>query len=197
MKRILVLSETTKFSILDDITENPYKAKVVYPIDLKTIIARVENGYYRSHLAVKYDIKFLESNIRKLVKSVKRNPSLRFDSEDARNLKHNAKFVTALCLRFIDSHDCINPLDLYESNEEYIETHEVKCYSAKRVHLNLVRKADIANTAKRLHFEPNDLRSYKRKNTQTISHSNTRSSDKEVITLSGNQSFNQVSHELN
>jgi hypothetical protein len=116
--------------------------KIVYPIDLKTIISRIENGYYRRHLAIKYDIKFLESNVRKLIKSVKHDEIFKFDPNIAKHLKRNAKKVVALCLHFADNHECEDPLELYNGIDDYLEKKDVKCYSAKRVHLNLVKKAD-------------------------------------------------------
>ncbi|CAG2115092.1 unnamed protein product, partial [Medioppia subpectinata] len=140
LKIILTMEKTREFCILDDLTESRYRDKILYPVDMKTFIARVENRFYRRHLAIKYDLKFMEANIRKLVKSVKRDPEFRFDELIAKRLKYHTKFVTALSLLFIDTHDCKNPYDLYPNIDEYLETHDVKCYSAKRVHLNLVKK---------------------------------------------------------
>ena len=134
------MDKCSQFPILQDVTDSRYLPKVLYPIDMKTLIARVEQHFYRRHSAIKYDIKFMEANVRKLVKSVKRDPDYRFDEQIAKRLKYNAKFVTALCLVFADTHDCHNPYDLYPHIDDYLETHDVKCYSAKRVHLNTRKK---------------------------------------------------------
>ena len=107
---------------------------------MKTFISRVENNFYRRHSAIKYDIKFMESNIRKLIKSVKRDPEYRFDETLAKRIKYHTKFVTALSLVFIDTHECTNRYQLYQNIDDYLETHDVKCYSAKRVHLNKINK---------------------------------------------------------
>ncbi|XP_054158495.1 uncharacterized protein LOC128956807 [Oppia nitens] len=136
LKIILMMDKTQEFPILADLTDNRYREKILYPIDLKTLIARVENRYYRRHSAIKYDIKFMESNIRKLVKSVRRDPDYRFDAEIGRRLKYHTKFVVALALLFIDTRDCRNPYDLYHNIDEYLETHDIKFYSAKRPNMN-------------------------------------------------------------
>ena len=134
------MDKTTEFPILQDLTDSRYREKILYPVDMKTFIARIENHFYRRHSSIKYDIKFMEANIRKLIKSVKRDPEYRFDELIAKRLKYHTKFVTALCLLFIDTHDCTNPYDLYPNIDDYLETHDVKCYSAKRVHLNMKKK---------------------------------------------------------
>ena len=134
------MDKTTEFPILQDLTDSCYREKILYPVDMKTFISRIENHFYRRHLAIKYDIKFLEANIRKLIKSVKRDPEYKFDEAVAKRLKYHTKFVTALCLVFIDTHDCEDPYDLYPHIDNYLETHDVKCYSAKRVHLNQRKK---------------------------------------------------------
>ena len=134
------MDKTVEFPILQDLTDSRYRDKILYPVDMKTFIARIENRFYRRHQSIKYDIKFMEANIRKLVKSVKRDPEYRLEETIAKRLKYHTKFVTALCLLFIDTHECKNPYDLYPNIDDYLETHDVKCYSAKRVHLNMRKK---------------------------------------------------------
>ena len=60
-----------EFSILGDLTDSRYRDKILYPVDMKTFISRVENNFYRRHSAIKYEIEFMESNIRKLIKREK------------------------------------------------------------------------------------------------------------------------------
>jgi hypothetical protein len=137
---IYKMDKAEEFPLIQDVTGSRYLPKILYPIDMKTLIARVDNRYYRRHSAIKYDIKFMEANIRKLIKSVRRDPEFKFDEQLARRLKYHTKFITALCLVFIDTHNCHNPYDLYPHIDDYLETHDVKCYSAKRVHLNTRKK---------------------------------------------------------
>ncbi len=67
--------------------------------------------------------------------------------------------MVALCLHLTDIHECENPLELYYGIDDYLEKKDVKCYSAKRINLNLVRKTDIAKRNKRLRLASKTLSS--------------------------------------
>ncbi|CAF0767086.1 unnamed protein product, partial [Didymodactylos carnosus] len=77
-----------------------YHIVIPYPIDLKTIKDRIDNGYYRRENAVKWDVKKIEEN----AKAFNEKGSLIIDQ---------ATIVTKVILKYIDNNQCNDIMEIY------------------------------------------------------------------------------------
>ncbi|KAF8777958.1 PH-interacting protein like [Argiope bruennichi] len=104
--RIMELSIAESFVAPVDLNLYPSYAIVVeYPMDLGTIKARVQNRFYRRLDAIKFDVRYIEIN------------ALKFNEPGSRIVKQ-AKCVVDLCIRFINSSHCTDPMVLYNDMME-------------------------------------------------------------------------------
>ncbi|CAL1275181.1 unnamed protein product [Larinioides sclopetarius] len=104
--RIMELSIAESFVAPVDLNLYPSYAIVVeYPMDLGTIKARVQNRFYRRLDAIKFDVRYIEVN------------ALKFNEPGSRIVKQ-AKCVVDLCIRFINSSHCTDPMVLYNDMME-------------------------------------------------------------------------------
>ncbi|XP_035213977.1 PH-interacting protein-like isoform X2 [Stegodyphus dumicola] len=106
LTRIMELSIAEPFVAPVDLNLYPTYAIVVeYPMDLGTIRARAQNRFYRRLDAVKFDVQYIEINAQK------------FNEPTSRIVKQ-AKCVVDLCLKFINSPNCRDPMVLYHEMME-------------------------------------------------------------------------------
>lgn len=101
LAKIMELGPAEPFAIPVDLDDMPiYGITIPYPIDLSSIKARVENQFYRRVDAIKFDISFIEINARKF-------------NEPGSEIVKKAKIVKEVCIRFIESINCLDPLSIY------------------------------------------------------------------------------------
>ncbi|UXI21639.1 hypothetical protein NH340_JMT07582 [Sarcoptes scabiei] len=107
--RIIQFSYAEDFAVPVDLNIHPiYAMMIPYPMDLSTVMARLETGYYRRIDAIKFDIKFIESN------------ACLYNVPESEIVK-KAKIITECCLRFIDDSSCYDPLPIYnEVSANYV-----------------------------------------------------------------------------
>ena len=72
---------------------------VAYPMDLSTIKARIENGFYRRVTALQWDVRLIHAN------------AIIFN-EPGSTIVRNANVLTEALLKFIKDHDCVDPLPI-------------------------------------------------------------------------------------
>lgn len=112
LEKIMETSWAEIFNAPVDLNEYPdYATMIAYPIDLNTIKERLNNRFYRSIDAVRFDVKFIQNNAQLY------------------NLPHsmisrNARLVTALCLQFIDRSDCQDPAVIQHEIQQNKEMYE-------------------------------------------------------------------------
>ena len=117
--KIMQTSWAEYFNAPVDLNEYSDYAKIIaYPVDLNTIKARLENRFYRSIDAVKFDVNFIERNAR-------------IYNEAYSMITRDAKIVTYLFREFINRLDCEDPTviqqeiqknkDMFESTESEFE----------------------------------------------------------------------------
>ncbi|UYV80695.1 BRWD3 [Cordylochernes scorpioides] len=110
LEKIMQLSIAEPFSVPVDLSVYPdYPNVVEYPMDLNTIKSRLENRYYRAVYyrrleAIKFDIRFIETN------------ALKFNQPNSA-IVLKAKQVVNLVLSFIGRVDCDDPMVLYQSRQ--------------------------------------------------------------------------------
>ncbi|KAF0296758.1 PH-interacting protein [Amphibalanus amphitrite] len=84
-----------------DLNRYPTYAQIVeYPIDLSTIKARLENGFYRRITAVQFDVRYLASNTEKF-------------NQPHSTIVRSARIITDVCLEMIGDSTCHDPTPLY------------------------------------------------------------------------------------
>ncbi|XP_043242655.1 PH-interacting protein-like [Amphibalanus amphitrite] len=84
-----------------DLNRYPTYAQIVeYPIDLSTIKARLENGFYRRITAVQFDVRYLASNTEKF-------------NQPHSTIVRSARIITDVCLEMIGDSTCHDPAPLY------------------------------------------------------------------------------------
>ncbi|GFU01912.1 PH-interacting protein [Trichonephila clavipes] len=106
LARIMELNISESFVAPVDLNLYPSYAIVVeYPMDLGTIKARVQNRFYRRLDAIRFDVRYIEIN------------ALKFNEPGSRIVKQ-AKCVVDLCIRFINSSHCSDPMVLYSEMME-------------------------------------------------------------------------------
>ncbi|XP_076307639.1 PH-interacting protein-like [Tachypleus tridentatus] len=111
LEQIMELAIAEPFIVPVDLNLYPDYALVVeYPVDLSTIKARLENHFYRRHEAVKFDVTFIERNARKF-------------NEPSSQIVKQASIVTELLLQFINTTDCVDPMQLYQKIMETQQLH--------------------------------------------------------------------------
>lgn len=99
---VMELSIAEPFAVPVDLNSYPMYARVVaYPMDLTTIRTRLENRFYRRVEAIKFDVRFIETNAKKF-------------NEPQSKIVQKATLLVELLLRFIDDHSCRDPLKLYQ-----------------------------------------------------------------------------------
>lgn len=118
LTRVMELAIAEQFLVPVDINEYPTYATVIeYPIDLSTIKARFENGFYRRLIAAQFDIRCLATNAEKF-------------NDKRSTIVKRARILTELCLRIL--RNCSEYVDVarmyhrlngsYDSSESEEET---------------------------------------------------------------------------
>lgn len=102
VSRIMELSIAEPFAAPVDLNAYPMYGRIVaYPIDLTTIRTRLENRFYRRLDAVRFDVRFLETNAKKF-------------NEPNSKIVQKAELLTKLLLQFINNQSCQDPFKLYQ-----------------------------------------------------------------------------------
>lgn len=97
LEKIMQTSWAEYFTVPVDLNEYPdYANLIAYPIDLTTIKSRLENKFYRSLDAVKFDVSYIQKNAK-------------IFNEAHSMITKNAKILNYLCIQFIDRHDLQDP----------------------------------------------------------------------------------------
>lgn len=87
-----------------------YGIIIEYPIDLSTIKARLENGYYRRINALQWDIRHIESNAKKF-------------NEDGTSISRSASIITETLLQFIGNKECRDPMPILDRLSHGLKFH--------------------------------------------------------------------------
>ncbi|CAG2169043.1 unnamed protein product, partial [Oppiella nova] len=125
LTQIMALTEWKEVAKVFNHMDGEYVGEVAYPIDLDVIKARVDNKFYRRQAAIKYDLKFIESNA-----------SLLNADEDSL-LVRSARIVTSICLKFIDDKKATDIKDIYDKvMADHSHLNKIKYHSCTRPYLN-------------------------------------------------------------
>ncbi|OTF70515.1 hypothetical protein BLA29_004885 [Euroglyphus maynei] len=90
-------SHAEEFSAPVDLNQHPlYAMTIPYPMDLSTIMSRLQSNFYRRLEAVKFDVRFIESN------------AALYNMPESLIVK-KAKIITECFLRFIEDSECQDP----------------------------------------------------------------------------------------
>ncbi|XP_025097468.1 PH-interacting protein-like isoform X2 [Pomacea canaliculata] len=99
---VMMHSVAEPFNAPVDLNAFPLYAYIIeYPIDLSTIKARLENGYYRRISALQWDVRHIERNAKKF-------------NEDGTPISRSAAIVTETILRVISDTNCRDPMPILE-----------------------------------------------------------------------------------
>ncbi|KAL8619065.1 hypothetical protein ACOMHN_020763 [Nucella lapillus] len=102
LEAVMGHSAAQPFNAPVDLSAFPLYAVIIeYPIDLSTIKARLENGYYRRINALQWDVRHIESNAKKF-------------NEDGTPIFRSAGIVTDTLLKFIGDPSCQDPMPSLE-----------------------------------------------------------------------------------
>ena len=85
-----------------------YASTVEYPMDLSTIIARLDNRFYRRTLAVEFDVRYIFTNACKF-------------NQPKSDIVRSASVITDLCLEIIRNRDAVDVQVLYKQLLEKYE----------------------------------------------------------------------------
>lgn len=95
--RVMEFSHAEEFAAPVDLNQHPlYAITIPYPMDLSTIMSRLRSNFYRRLEAVKFDVRFIESN------------AALYNMPESLIVK-KAKIITECCLRFIEDSECQDP----------------------------------------------------------------------------------------
>ncbi|KAH9415597.1 Bromodomain and WD repeat-containing protein 3, partial [Dermatophagoides pteronyssinus] len=95
--RVMEFSHAEEFAAPVDLNQHPlYAMTIPYPMDLSTIMSRLRSNFYRRLEAVKFDVRFIESN------------AALYNMPESLIVK-KAKIITECCLRFIEDSECQDP----------------------------------------------------------------------------------------
>ena len=125
LTQIIQLNEYKQLMAVFDASKPHYVNTVPYLINLDIIRSRVQNQFYRRHAAIKYDIKFLESNAGLM------------DPNEETDLVRNARIVVSVCLKFIDKHKATDIQYIYNKViEDPNSLYKIKYYASVRHRIN-------------------------------------------------------------
>ena len=105
LSQVMSLFESGHFTALADLNLYPFYALVVeYPIDISTIIKRLNNRFYRRESAVQFDANYIFTNASKFCQP---------NSNDFRS----ASIITDLCQEIIRNRDAVDVKAIYQELE--------------------------------------------------------------------------------
>jgi len=132
LEKIMQIAWSEYFIAPVDLNDYPLYATIVaYPIDLSTIKTRLENRFYRSIDAVKFDVSFIERNARLF-------------NESHSIITKNSKYVTYLCREFIDRQDCEDPTVIQQEIQQNKEIFESTDSESEEEHIVTRKKGKQA-----------------------------------------------------
>ena len=94
-------SQAEDFNVPVDLNQHPvYGMVIAYLMDLSTIKARIESGFYRRKEAILFDVNAIQANAEEY-------------NEPDSNIVKRARIVAAVLRRFIEESDCHDPMNIY------------------------------------------------------------------------------------
>ena len=109
LSQVMKLYIAEPFVLPVDLNLHPsYASTVEYPIDLSTIIARLDNRFYRRTLAVEFDVRYIFTNACKF-------------NQPKSDIVRSASVITDLCLEIIRNRGAVDVQVLYEQLLEKYE----------------------------------------------------------------------------